>query len=821
MRRLIRYFAFVGFLAHLAPIAAVIMALDYYDVTFRQLVQKSLDYTGYESAWIEDLIAPSRKHRDYVLDGSIRLNHPRILLPELAAWDGTGQPPTRSRLQMYKEVGILAPSARPNCKANSPVVLGVCWALTGDIAAARKGIARLRRSVVPLAAAPNVNTLGRSTAAWRNALAYDLLYNVPSFPAEAKREIEEVFAKALSRYLTILDDDGLSLWHSRSSVATQAWLMAVVITPKDPETADLVRRAQAYFHDAIDALALTEGWPEGYNYWINNRALVLALGSAAYLNAVKNGKKSERVRQVIRRAGLWSVYAARPDNRVEGLGDEGPRVDQKDETRRVIDVIAQLTRDPVLSTYSRYLEQVYSHESYYRGYRWAFTLFNDPTVLPTTRSPENALADLSGKLPKASLFGRGALNLGYIRSGWGRNDTFISFRAGASLSHHGHYDAGHFTLFKGAPLAVNASRYSSVFNDHRLNFAIRTVAKNSLLILRPGEKVSPNRFFEENISAGGQRITLPTGSAIRDVDQWQRNLGKGMHLEGGRIDGWHHRPGDFTYAATDLTGAYNRPDHDTGGSGGKIRSVKREFMYLRREDILLVRDRVVSVRPEFTKKWLLNTITRPVIGDAKVLKGTAQDGISESASDTVRVENGKGRLIVQKVLPRNSVTRLVGGTNHKFYVETDGDETKLDGRNIDNAPKARRWFDDSSWRIEIQPAKPALEDEFLVALMPSVDRYRDDRLTPVAVTGDAGTAVATDGAIVLFAGENGGRYRLRIPGNQRWIYVLGGPDNAQLVARTGTSETPFARALMTEKSARITTLAPAGSEVRIDIRTGP
>lgn len=115
MRGLIRYFALVGLLAHLAPVAAVVMALDYYDVTFRQLVQKSLDYSGVEAAWIEDLIAPSRKHTDFVMDGTIRPSHPRILLPELAAWDGTGEPPTCSRLQAYKDVGIKEPAARAEC----------------------------------------------------------------------------------------------------------------------------------------------------------------------------------------------------------------------------------------------------------------------------------------------------------------------------------------------------------------------------------------------------------------------------------------------------------------------------------------------------------------------------------------------------------------------------------------------------------------------------------------------------------------------------------------------------------------------------------
>ena len=112
MRGLIRYFALVGFLAHLAPVAAVVMAIDYYDVTFRQLVQKSLDYSGVEATWIEGLLAPSRKHTDFVMDGTIRSSHPRILLPELSSWNGTGEPPTQSRLQAFREAGIKAPAAR-------------------------------------------------------------------------------------------------------------------------------------------------------------------------------------------------------------------------------------------------------------------------------------------------------------------------------------------------------------------------------------------------------------------------------------------------------------------------------------------------------------------------------------------------------------------------------------------------------------------------------------------------------------------------------------------------------------------------------------
>ena len=110
----------------------------------------------------------------------------------------------------------------------------------------------------------------------------------------------------------------------------------------------------------------------------------------------------------------------------------------------------------------------------------------------------------------------------------GGDATFISFHAGDIFTHHGRYDAGHFTLFKGALLAINSSTYGGGFmSPNRLDYSIRTVAKNSRLITRPGERVHPNRFFPTNEAGGGQRIVSPTGSRIRSVQDVRRNLDMG------------------------------------------------------------------------------------------------------------------------------------------------------------------------------------------------------------------------------------------------------------------------------------------------------
>ncbi|MBL8247852.1 MAG: heparinase II/III family protein, partial [Candidatus Competibacter sp.] len=549
-----------------------------------------------------------------------------------------------------------------------------------------------------------------------------------------------------------------------------------------------IARAQGHFLETIKALELTEGWPEGYNYWINSRAFLIALAGSAYLNGLDRPLQADRVRRALRRVGYWTLYATRPDHRIEALGDEGPRVDLKDETRRVIDLIAQLTRDPVFAAYSAALGQLHGAESYYRDYRWGFRLFNDPSLAPT---PGASLAGLLGGLPSAELFGRNALNLAYIRSGWTPDATFISFRAGDSFTHHGHYDAGHFSLFKGAPLAINSSAYGGFFSPNRLNYTIRSIAKNTLLILRPGEKVQPNHFFADNVADGGQRITLPTGSVISSVRDWLDHRGKGLHLEGGQVERFEHREGDYAYIAADLTAAYNTPAHDEGGWGGKVERVERQLLYLPGEDRLLVRDRVRAVKADFVKKWLLHTVGPPQVEGLRALKGDPGNGILESDSDMALVQNGRGWLAVQRILPQDAVIRRVGGRDYQYYVEADGDDAQLDGVNFNQGASAQPWFDIGMWRLEIQPGAPRQEDTFLMVLTPALDAPRQAKAAPLSLQGRSGSGVLTEASAAVFLDEPaGGELRLTLPAATQTIRVIGLPPLARVELRSESGATP-------------------------------
>ena len=583
--------------------------------------------------------------------------------------------------------------------------------------------------------------------AWELALAYDL-----AFPFLEKSErviVETKLADALRHTLDILDDDKVSLWHSRVSHAAVAWLCAVALdgyaSAAPPE---LKNRAQGHFLEAMKALTFTEAWPEGYNYWINSRGFLFALAASAYVNGLEDARESDKIKQIMLKVGYWHIYATRPDNRIEGYADEGPRVDLLDETRRVIDLLAQLTREPVLAGYSAYLEKLYGADSYYGEYRWSFLLSNDPSV---PRAGDGSMQTLGRYLPTARLFGPNSVNNAFVHAGWGPDGTFVSYRAGHDFSHHGHYDAGHFTLFKGAPLIVNSSSYNGdVFSSYRLNYSIRTVAKNSLLVQRPGEIVKPNHFFKENVADGGQRITMPTGASIASVEDWYLNYHANQHFEAAELLNYVNAR-NFTLISSDLTPAYNNRDFDTENKGGKVVSVIRNLVYSRDEDILVIYDTLKATDENYKQKLLLHTVRRPEVAGLKVLKGTEDNGILESGANEALVSNGAGRLVVTRLLPAEGSLRLIGGRDFAYYVETDGDDAVLDGKNYNQGASGQKpWFDNAQWRMEFSPATAAADNQFLLVLSPSMENYRRRPIKSINVPDKSVVGLETDKSAMLF-----------------------------------------------------------------------
>lgn len=538
------------------------------------------------------------------------------------------------------------------------------------------------------------------------ALQYDLLYDHPYWSVGMRQEIQKKLKNYVSQALKVLNKKSASLWHGRFQLACSTWVAASVFDIRNSTDLDLMSESHAHFLSSLEAIRVTEGWPEGYNYWINNRAYGFVLACLSHLNSVQSESINKEISKTLETTGLWTLYGTRPDSTFVQFGDTGPRNDLKDETQRFIDLVFLGTGNPLFKAYSDYLES--NEKRYYQGYRWSKPVFKGLIDSGFTRSDKTDLSFLNGELPNSRIFGPQTFDQVFIRSGWGKDDTFISFRAGDTFTHHGHYQAGHFSIFKFDPLAIKSGTYGGYTSPHRLNYYIRSISGNTILIQEPDETIKPNRFFKTKVSAGGQRIIIPTGSSIRSVKNWEKN--KKLY-QGASITAFDNSDPDYVYINSDLTRSY---------SSRKARKVIRQMLYLSSPDALIVYDQVESTKSEYTKKWLLHTRNKPWTQNERVLIGEPLNGILISEDKTIRVAEKQGQLDMEIILPENPEILKIGGPDFKYYVETDGDDTVFDGKNMIKGANEKSWFDSGLWRIELKSNKRSRKNEFFVLLKPNL-----------------------------------------------------------------------------------------------------
>jgi len=754
------YLVIIGVFAHIALLILLIGLFSHYELTPRQFLVRAMEKAEVDIPVVKSLLEPA--FPEYVPVTGFIDNEPRILPQVKKILNGELTPDNfkKNSLNIYNP-------------CSSTALLGnlSCWLYKNDESSKKNLLRNIEQFSITL---PTND--GKYGTGWELALAYDSIRTTELLKPHQKEVIEKKLLNAVSHYLLLLNGDSASQWHGRATLAAQMWLCFIAL---DNPPSTLLPKVESHFEQLVQALELTPAWPEGYNYWINNRALHISLALGSYLNGTNDSLLKRRVAVALENIGYWHIYATRPDATIEPIGDKGLRLDLKDETRRVIDLLAQVTNNRDFAYFSAYLESLHKQESYYRGYRWGYFLFNNPDLAPS--EDVNSLTGFNYFIPYSRIFGEEHYGLAFFRQNWSESATFMNYKAGDTFTHHGHYDAGHFSLFKGAPLIVNSSEYGDYLGENRLGYAIRTIAKNSLIIQKPLEKVKPNRFFEKNIADGGQRVLIPTGSAIQSVDQWYRKRSSGKVFAGGEIKTFESND-EFTFINSDLTKAYNSAWHDENGDGGKVQLVHRSLLYLRDEDTLFVYDEVKPTDPSYRVKSLLHMVNMPLVKDAVLVKGKEHNGIYQSNQNTFTLKNGIGRLV--GTVFHNGYLQLIGGYDYKFYVETDGDDSKLNGQNLDGGLSEKKHNQASDWRLEIVSGI-ADEHRTLTILQPSLHVYKTDK--PMSKKIEGGVAVKLKDKLIVLTN---GKELIRINGlnKDEKVLILGLKSNLtyQLTTQAGT-----------------------------------
>jgi heparinase II/III-like protein len=264
---------------------------------------------------------------------------------------------------------------------------------------------------------------------------------------------------------------------------------------------------------------------------------------------------------------------------------------------------------------------------------------------------------------------------GYVsaRSSWKEDATYFFFKCGDRFTAHQHLDVGHFLIYRGEELVGDGGHYDGFGTVHDVNYHLRTIAHNTILVHDPEETWPKIRAGNVTGNDGGQHHNWPHhNGAVSDPQQWQRD--RALYNVGDISMFVDH--GKYAYIAADCTWAY-RPE--------KLGSFVRRIVYIR-PGTFVIFDRVASTEPHYRKTWLLQAMKRPT-----------QQG------EQLVVTNGTGRLFVQTLLPPDAEVSLVSGEDLYRY----GGHSYPPARDTGPAPECR---------IEVSPSTPQNEDCFLHVL---------------------------------------------------------------------------------------------------------
>jgi hypothetical protein len=416
---------------------------------------------------------------------------------------------------------------------------------------------------------------------------------------------------------------------------------------------------------ALDLAGDGGGWAEGYyiNYWLYEWLFFCEVarnceGIDHYADAPKFFRNRAIASMFEAFPGI-SIYNSR---RPVPMGDGGGRVfggdrDKALSARRIL--VNYFRDDPSHQVVHAFNET--TPRSSVGVYAYKDFLWRDTSVV----KGDLAKFRLSHISPGAGYV--------YARSSWEEDATYFFFKCGDRFTAHQHLDVGHFLIYKYDELLGDGGHYDSFGSIHDVNYHLRSIAHNTILVYDPSETWPGIRAGTVSGNDGGQTHSWPHhNGAVTDPAEWQKRR---ELYDIADIVAFEDR-GSYMYVAGDCTRAY---------SPKKLEHFTRQIVFLR-PGTFIIFDRVRSRDPGFRKTFLLQAMKVPTRTGKHLV-----------------ITNGKGRLFIQTLLPTNPEVRLVSGPNLYSY----GGKSYPPEQDTGPAPECR---------IEISPSRQSADDCFLHVL---------------------------------------------------------------------------------------------------------
>jgi hypothetical protein len=684
-------------------------------------------------------------------EGATTTAHPRLLVAEKDPFSGLDL--LRARY---------AAGARPSDDLPG---WALSYLLTGDEAYAKRALAALPDTQLHGAKGSN-----RYLVFLRRSLAFDWLYRYPGFDAALKDKLAAELVDGAAQMLALqsLADPAQASYHNHTARELALAAFALWAVEGHPSVEERAAPMRAQVDRALDNVLETSqlvdplgGYHESTDYM---RITWAPLALLAEMRRTRSGEDPARRFGVFANMGTTYLYKLLPDGScARDDDDEFPHLDDLDAV--VLGYAVHRFKDP----YAAFLLR----RSGWLPKAWRIPvlefLWDDPSV-----APRDPAATSEAELPRQRLFpGIGHL---VLRDGWRPDSTWIELACGPYFAKHDHLDAAHFVIYHKGQLAIDSGAdYTETESPHYLNYYRRTVAHNSVLVYRPGERFFWGEDLWQAANDGGQRMDSSRfWNSVRSLEDWRRTRDLWDRC---RLAPVAFEPGVFHYAKADATRAY---------PPSKLKSFTRELVYLEPARTLVVFDRVRSADASYRKAWLLHGVNQPRVEGPQAGFGAGHGGTSYRNATLATFEEGEGRLRVHALLPREREVVARGGPGFEFWTPGDarggpwgsGQNWPLEpaeggplpddpylvrmwktfwGGSLERlSPSNRRAVVPGAWRLEVSPAEPAEDDVFLNVLEIA---DRADATPPrrtAAIEGHGLTGAAIEGAaVVLFASGTG------------------------------------------------------------------
>jgi hypothetical protein len=626
---------------------------------------------------------------------AVATEHPRLLGSK-----GELQKLAREREQAYQRVVAVARAAGGDDYSTMISMALVC-AVEDDRALGAVAVARAMEYIEGPIRVGHV-TFGTDLALC--ALVYDLCYDCWT---GAQRE-------KYHQYMNKTIDANVQ---SETHVFHNAWygyknwgigLACYATYYENPRAPEFLRVLEEDWHrraaPALEMAGASGGWAEGYyiHYWLYEWVFFCEV--ARHCEGIDYYADAPRFFGHRAVAGMFEMYPGigiYGSRRPIPMGDGGGRVfgGDRDKTlcaRRIL--VNHYREDPehqVVHTFNETTPRSSVGNYAYKDFLWR------DTSVPQGDLHRFRLSHISP--------GPGYV---YARSSWDEDATYFFFKCGDRFTAHQHLDVGHFLIYKHEELAGDGGHYDSFGSPHDVNYHLRTIAHNTILVYDPCETWPGIRAGQVTGNDGGQAHNWPHhNGAVTDPAQWlrQRELYDIADILA------FEDTGAYLYVAGDCTRAYS-PD--------KLAYFIRQIVYLR-PGTFIVFDRVCSTKPQYRKTWLLQAMKPPV-----------------ASGDHLVVTNGRGRLFLQTLLPENPQLRLATGTELYTY----GGRSYPPQRDTGPAPECR---------IEITPDEANTTDYFLHVLT-AADHDTPSVETATAVVGDGQVQVRLTDTTITFTTDRVG-----------------------------------------------------------------